>query len=772
MHTTRRFRQFRSFGTIMAIATLMLTGMTIGSPTTAHASGIEPWNRTSLTAGEGFTCAIRRSDQVMCWGQNNKGQLGNGTLTDSASPVLVAGLTGVTSVSAGWDFVCALLTDGEVTCWGANNRGQLGNGTTTPSSLPVVVSGLRDAKVVSSGDAHVCAVRGSGAPVCWGANDYGQLGIGNKVNATHYAQVSAPDPVVAIAAGSNHSCYVTIKQVMSCWGDDSAGQLGDGDSIPPLFADRLTPGAGPNLTGVLSVTAGSAFTCAQTKGGDYCFGDNFSGELGNGTTTASSSPTSGVYGVSLTAGLGSTACSTDLSAVGHMYCWGRNAEHQVSPSSDPYYSIPTYVPGADGAVAIAVGPGHTCAAIATGAIHCWGDNIAGQLGDGTTTSPNGFVTVKGISDAESMPLNRFTATKPTRLLDTRPTSRIGYSGPKPVAGQVIALQVRVPLLTPADTVTATLNITATEADGGFVTVWPCDQPMPNASSLNMTPGLTAANLVVSKLSPTGTVCLYTQMSTHLIADLEGFYTQGARYAALQPKRILDTRPTSLIGYSGTKPAAGAIITLDVPGSGGFSYNNSGVVLNITGTDAAGGFVTVWPCNQALPVASNLNLLPGTTRANLVMAKTSDTGTVCLYTSAATHLIADLVGFFPGGDEFTSIQPLRVLDTRPGSLTGYSGGKPAAGQTVHVNLSGLNLPLLNSQDVVLNLTADQATGGFVTVYRCGQPIPTASNLNLIAGDTRANLVVTHLDFLEVCIYTDQPTHLIVDLEGWFRPWFGG
>jgi hypothetical protein len=364
---------------------------------------------------------------------------------------------------------------------------------------------------------------------------------------------------------------------------------------------------------------------------------------------------------------------------------------------------------------------------------------------------------------------RYAGVAPVRLLDTRPTSLIGYKGDKPGPGAIIELAVGVPPSPAVAPTAAALNITATDANGGFVTVYPCDQPLPTASSLNLTPGLTAANLVVSKLSARGTVCIYTDQGTHLIADLQGFYRQGSKYVALQPQRLLDTRPGAPTGYSGPKPGDRATVTVTVAGNGSkVPLKNNGVVLNVTGTEADAGFVTAYPCDAPLPTASNLNFTAGSTRPNLVIVKASAAGTVCLYTDHPTHLLADLVGYFPDGDEFTTTQPTRVLDTRPGSPIGYFWAKPAAGETVHARVVGPGLAPVGTRQVVVNVTATDAAGGFLTIYPCGQPVPTASNLNMVPGDTRPNLVIATVVGSEVCIFTDSSSHLIVDVSGWYRP----
>jgi glucose/arabinose dehydrogenase/PKD repeat protein len=248
----------------------------------------------------------------------------------------------------------------------------------------------------------------------------------------------------------------------------------------------------------------------------------------------------------------------------------------------------------------------------------------------------------------------YVAVVPERILETRAEAgQVHYFWDKPTAGQVIAVDVtRFGTSNVPDSAAAvTLNITGVDAtEAGYLTVWPCGEPMPAASTLNLAQGETRPNLAISKIGENGTVCIYTERGAHLLADIAGWFPQGAGFTSLVPSRVLDTRAEAgLIGYVGTKPAAGETVRLHVTGlrPSAVPSNASAVLLNITGVQAAqAGFVTVWPCGQPMPGASNLNLDAGGTAANLVLARVGDGGDVCLYTEAGTHLLADLVGWFP------------------------------------------------------------------------------------------------------------------------------
>lgn len=143
-----------------------------------------------ITAGKYHTCALLEDETVRCWGYNAYGQLGDGSTTDSTTPVPVSGLSGAAQIAAGTNHTCALLEDGTARCWGQNNNGQLGDGSTVHRTTPVAVIGLSGATQVAAGINHTCAVLEDGTVLCWGGNHNGQLGDGTKIN--RYS----PTPVV------------------------------------------------------------------------------------------------------------------------------------------------------------------------------------------------------------------------------------------------------------------------------------------------------------------------------------------------------------------------------------------------------------------------------------------------------------------------------------------------------------------------------------------------------------------------------------------------
>jgi alpha-tubulin suppressor-like RCC1 family protein len=351
-----------------------------------------------IAAGGEHTCALNGPSGVECWGKNDHGQLGDGTNNDSPVPVGVGGLgSQVKSLAAGLNHTCALTTAGGVKCWGRNDKGQLGNGTTTDSNTPVNVVDLESGvTAIAAGAEHTCAVASSGVVRCWGSNANGQLGNGGAggIKSTPVTVSGLSNGVRAIAGGDSHTCAVLLSGDVRCWGLNASGQLGDGTTTASSFPVSVVGLSIPYG----SVAAGSGHTCAVSLVGTVrCWGRNVEGQLGDGTNNSSPTPVS-VAGLSQVRSIAAGAYHTCASTVaGAPYCWGENARGQVGDGTTLDSNAPVAVSGLDnGAAAVAGGSEHSCALLITGTARCWGQNQAGQLGDGTKTDSSVPVVVVGI----------------------------------------------------------------------------------------------------------------------------------------------------------------------------------------------------------------------------------------------------------------------------------------------------------------------------------------------------------------------------------------
>lgn len=239
---------------------------------------------TAIAAGSNHTCVVQ-GGAAKCWGYNNDGQLGNGSVSSVGNPVTqVQSLTsGVTQITAGGSFTCAIHS-GITKCWGANSVGQLGDTTALRKFSPTPVAGVSNILAkISAGQSHACAVSHAGTAYCWGNGSSYQTGLGTNTSVHTPTAVSGlSSGVTDISAGTAHSCAVQSGGVF-CWGADGQGALGNGSTT-----GQMRPVAASNMgSGSTAVSAGALVSCAIHNGLAKCSGYNASGQLGNKTTTAS-----------------------------------------------------------------------------------------------------------------------------------------------------------------------------------------------------------------------------------------------------------------------------------------------------------------------------------------------------------------------------------------------------------------------------------------------------------------------------------------------------
>jgi hypothetical protein len=368
----------------------------------------------------------------------------------------------------------------------------------------------------------------------------------------------------------------------------------------------------------------------------------------------------------------------------------------------------------------------------------------------------------------------------------------------PVVGETLTAPDGSSIVVPATASGVALNVTVVRPkDAGYGTIWPCQTERPTVSSLNFASGAVIANNVIAPVSAQGTVCLYSSVGTNLVVDIAGWFPGGSAGAAdpfvgLLPQRLVDTRsgvgaPTARVtpsnplripitGLSAQRPDG---TTVTVPADA------AAVAVNVAVARATGnGFATVWPCSSPMPVASNVNFASSAVASNGVVAPIGTAGDVCIHVSVAADVIVDLAGYLggsstsPSAPAFTAATPTRVVDTRIGIGAASQLVQPATPLVVQVADARLTDPKntgaqlavpADSSAVALNLTVVRpAANGFATVWPCGTERPLASNVNFLAGQPRANSVIAPIGSDgTICIYVEHPSHVIVDIAGWFR-----
>lgn len=355
----------------------------------------------SVDAGGAHSCGIVEDGVAYCWGNNDFGQLGTGGYVSYGIPKKVAqGDLQFSYISAGLTSSCALTVDREVYCWGYNQYGQVGDGTVDQIRItnPTKVVGDHHFTTVSGGGAHACGLVDDGQVWCWGLAGPGLLGNGASGDSTWSA---VPDSVLTaelfsvISAGTSHTCGLTVTGVAYCWGENLRGQLGDGTNEDAAVPVQVAGG-------ILfqDIDTGADHTCAlDTEGKAYCWGNGFYGQVGNTGQVSSDTPllvSGGHTFQAITAGARYT-CAIDTASVA--YCWGFNEDGRLGDGTQSQRGQPTAVSGDLNFETVSAGEGSpntaTCGFTLGGLVYCWGHGLYGQLGIGSVTSSNAPVRVIG-----------------------------------------------------------------------------------------------------------------------------------------------------------------------------------------------------------------------------------------------------------------------------------------------------------------------------------------------------------------------------------------
>ena len=367
-----------------------------GEGSCAGINGLYEVEQVSIGPWGMFSCALFASGQIRCWGNNNYGQLGDGTTTHQYIPTPVVGLPEtdpVVQLAAGGRHTNVLLASGRIMAWGLGDTGQLGNGMEGDGyeeHSPVAVVGVEDGwRHVASGYLFNCGIQEDNSAYCWGRNDQGQLGTGAFENVASPVPVSGLGEIEAMTAGNYHVCAIDVSGSLWCWGRNDRGQMGIGVMGDPVTLPTLIDGISGRI---VDVACGVLHTCALRENGEVlCWGTNEYGQLGNGSEDDSDVPV-------LVSNLPSTVQNIDseyehtcaLLEGGEMMCWGHNEEGQIGESTlGEVLQEPVGIDGLPSTIVkIAVGAHHTCVLLDTTTVLCWGHNAFGELGNGSPEIDN------------------------------------------------------------------------------------------------------------------------------------------------------------------------------------------------------------------------------------------------------------------------------------------------------------------------------------------------------------------------------------------------
>lgn len=352
---------------------------------------------TQVSVGTFHTCTVLSDGHVKCWGVNTYGQLGNGTTTESPTPVVVSGISNAVQVSNSTNHTCALLANGTVKCWGENQYGQLGNGvatieagTLTPNPNPVQVIGVTGALQVSVSGYTTCILLSDHTVKCVGFGGFGGLGDGTQSTANYYSktlvQVSGINNATAVSSGSNYSCALLSDKTIKCWGRPTHGEFATESN-----GKANTPVSLPDISNATQLSVGENNICylADTNQA-FCWGTQ-----NNSTTpvlSLFSAPYSGISLLATKLMIGMThGCGVysrpELTAALVVQCWGSNTFGELGDGTTVDKDMGVVVPSILDATDVAVGANEsTCAILKSGTMKCWGQ-LTGNSSSPTSSTP-------------------------------------------------------------------------------------------------------------------------------------------------------------------------------------------------------------------------------------------------------------------------------------------------------------------------------------------------------------------------------------------------
>jgi alpha-tubulin suppressor-like RCC1 family protein len=337
----------------------------------------------TISAGQTHSCALEPDGTAWCWGDGQKGALGDGATSVQRWPERVLTKHRFTQIAAGGSFTCAVTTDGKVLCWGTS---EVVPNWPKPARQPAEVGAVGVGIRLTAGRRHACILDGEGRASCWGWNVDGETGTGTSGIIS--SLIATPAAVVgdhrfaSISAGSNFTCGVTTAGQVLCWGNNVDGVLGEqavercGDVEPVPCSSRPVEIRTPEP--MRQVSSGTSHACAiGVSATVYCWGANGYGQLGRvGPTTMMPQPLSSAEKFTTIASGGIETCA--ITTGNALFCWGADPRRRNTNDLAADDVRPRLV--ARNIRNVSLGQTHSCAVTRAGAVLCWGDTILGAFG--------------------------------------------------------------------------------------------------------------------------------------------------------------------------------------------------------------------------------------------------------------------------------------------------------------------------------------------------------------------------------------------------------
>ncbi|MHB8512297.1 MAG: RCC1 domain-containing protein [Actinomycetota bacterium] len=368
----------------------------------------------SVSAGSYYSVSLKiaAAGQGMSWGANGSGQLGDNNLNSSAVPVQVSGFSGAVQMAGGNVHSLGFKSDQIPWAWGSDQYFQLGNNSNTNSYVPVQVSNLSSVVSMSGGSAHTLAVAPDGTEWAWGGNSDGQLGDNSTLASSTPVQVNGLTHVMTTAAGWYHSLALKSDRTVWAWGGNGSGQLGNGTTTSSSVPVQVVQSSGVALSGLVAIAAGWYHSLALGSDGSiWAWGDDSVGQGGcvGNLNFPVTKAVQVANGNGVITGFVAIAANGDdnvgLKSDGTVWTWGSDQYGQLGngQTAGAFATCnPVEVSNLTGVVAIAAGGYHDLALKSDGTVWAWGHNVAGQLGNNSTTDSNVPVQVSNISNAVSI----------------------------------------------------------------------------------------------------------------------------------------------------------------------------------------------------------------------------------------------------------------------------------------------------------------------------------------------------------------------------------